>query len=87
MFDEYPRPQGEAVTPDANAEYLAVEKRQVAEWVALVNRWPNFRQHFAYGFLGHAIAIADSFGCDVEGFLAELRKREPKPPVLTPRSS
>lgn len=60
------------------------ERRHLAEVSALVRKWPAYRSHFAFALLGSAIAVCDSFGCDVEGFLAELRRVEPKPPVLVP---
>ena len=72
---------------DADAEYKKMEARHVHEWATLINRWPNFRLHFAYAMLATAIAVADSFGCDVEGFLVKLREREPKPSVLIPPKS
>lgn len=53
-------------------------------FVALVNQFPEYRRHIAYAMLGSAIAVADSMGCDVEGFLVKLREHAPKPDVLFP---
>lgn len=66
---------------DEMADYSLNDTRKVA---GLVQRWPNFRRHIAYAVLGQAVAVADSFGCDVEQFIADLRKRYPKPAVLVP---
>lgn len=58
--------------------------RQMAAFRALVERWPQHRRDIAMAFLGGAIATADMFGVDVEGFLKELRSVEPDPGVLVP---
>lgn len=44
----------------------------------------EYRAHVAHALLGSAVATADSFGIDVEAFIAALRKREPMPAVLVP---
>ena len=59
-------------------------KRQMKVFVAMIDRWPNFRKHIGYALLGGAIGAADMMGCDVEGFLVNLRKREPRPTPIEP---
>lgn len=63
---------------------LSEERRHMAAISALIGRWPAYRSHLAYALLGSAIAVCDSFGIDVDAFLLELRRREPKPSVLVP---
>lgn len=72
---------------DARAAFFAEEKRHCAELVRLIARYPQYRAHFAYALLGTAVATCDTFGLDVESWLAELRKREPRPSVLVPPKS
>ena len=55
--------------------------------VDIMKRFPEYRAHLAYALLGDAIAVCDSFGCDVLAFIAELRRREPMPAVLVPPKS
>jgi len=43
---------------------------------------PQDAKKIAYGFLGHAIAYADTMGIDVEAFVAEIRSRFVKPSTL-----
>ena len=70
-------------------EFLDMADGFTKAWVALVSRWPNHAKALATAFLGNAIGIADTFGVDVEGFLAQLRKTHPKPAPLVrnPRAS
>ncbi len=68
----------------AQKDFYASEERHMAGFKALLERWPAYRAHLAFGLLGGAVAVCDSLGLDVEGFVAELRKREPKPAVLVP---
>jgi hypothetical protein len=63
---------------------IAEERRHMGELAALIGRFPEYRQHIACATLGAAIGTADSFGVDVEGFLAELRAKTTKPGVLVP---
>jgi hypothetical protein len=72
---------------DVAAEVFAEEKRSLNFIVDFITRHPDFRRHMAYATLGHAVAICDAFGCDVEAWLRELRRIEPKPPVLVPPRS
>jgi hypothetical protein len=75
----------EPLMPDeAKAEVLEETRRHLAAFVRLIGKWPNFRRHVACGFLGAAIAEADKIGVDVEGFLAHIRAKEPRPAVLAP---
>jgi len=66
----------------AQLECEREEKRHVAEVSRIIDQWPEYRYHLACALLGSAVAIADSFGIDVEGWLAGLRRRHPRPPVL-----
>lgn len=50
----------------------------------LITKYPNFRLHMAMAQLGAAVANVDMMGGDVEGFVAHLREREPKPAPLVP---
>jgi hypothetical protein len=68
----------------AQAKMYDLLDRHNREFSDLINQWPEQRSHIAYMMLGSAVAVCDSFGLDVEGWLAELRRREPKPPVLSP---
>lgn len=78
----------ESKMPDhIRAEYFAEEKRHVEECVRLITKYPEWRAHFSYALLGSAVAQCDSFGLDVEAWLVGLRKRHPKPAVLTPPKS
>jgi ABC-type transporter Mla maintaining outer membrane lipid asymmetry permease subunit MlaE len=52
--------------------------------VALIQKFPQDRADIAVILLGGAIAIADTMGVDVEGFLTELRRTTTKPDVLVP---
>lgn len=58
--------------------------RAVGDFIA---RWPEHRADLAYGLLGQAIGVCDSFGLDVEGFVANLRRSVPKPAVIVPPTS
>jgi hypothetical protein len=73
--------------PDARRELLAEERRSLGFLVGFMSRWPNFRSYVALLLLGQAVAVCDSLGCDVEGWLAELRRQEPRPDVLVPPRS
>lgn len=75
------------ITPQAEAEWLDEEKRHTAAFVAFIQRWPHFRREAAFGLLGSAVAAVDMMGGDVEGFVAELRRRQPKPAPIVPRRS
>lgn len=70
--------------PDLPSEALAECLSQMKVFVAMIDRWPNFRKHIGYALLGGAIGAADMMGCDVEGFLVYLRKREPRPTPIEP---
>jgi hypothetical protein len=72
---------------DVEAEALAAVDRAVTPFVDMLRRYPAWREEIAYVFLGSAIALADSMGCDVEGFLEGLRKQCPKAAVLVPPRS
>lgn len=72
------------IPPHIRAELDAEEKRHIEEIVRLVDKYPQFRAHFSYSLLGQAVAQCDSFGLDVEEWLAGLRKMHPKPAVLSP---
>ena len=63
---------------------LAEEKRHTQAISAIIGKHPEYRAQLAYALLGGAIAVCDSFGLDVQGFLDELRRREPMPAVLVP---
>ncbi len=67
-------------------ECQAESGRQLQWFAAIVLKHPEFRRHVAFALLGSAIALADMVGIDVEAWLAELRRREPKPPILVPPS-
>jgi hypothetical protein len=73
--------------PEAEREVMREEKRHTDEVVRICGRWPEYRLHMAHALLGGAVAVCDSFGVDVERFIAELRRREPMPPVLVPPAS
>ena len=77
----------EKMPEDVAAELFAEEKRSLDFIVGFITRYPHFRRHLGYAVLGHAVAVCDSFGCDVEAWLRELRRVEPKPPVLVPPRS
>jgi hypothetical protein len=64
----------------------AEERRHVAEIKSIVQRWPEYRLHLAYALLGGAVAVVDTFGGDVEGWLKKLRETEPRPDVIEPPS-
>lgn len=70
--------------PAAERAIDAAEKRHIEDVCKIVQQWPEYRAQFAHQLLGGAIAVCDSFGVDVEGFIAELRRREPMPAVLVP---
>lgn len=70
---------------EAQRQWYAEEGRHLAKIKRIIRRFPEYRAHFGYAILGAAVATCDSFGLDVEGWIAELRKREPKPDVLVPR--
>jgi hypothetical protein len=74
------------VPPHIQAAFLREQDRHQHEIARLVDEHPEYRSHFCYGLLGGAVGVCDTFGIDVEGFLVELRKRYPKPPVLNPPS-
>jgi hypothetical protein len=74
----------ETVPPHIEAAYRREEERHQHEIARLIDLYPAYRSHFCYGLLGGAVAVCDTFGVDVEAFVAELRERCPKPPVLTP---
>jgi len=61
--------------PELTAEILAISDELAERFGRLILRWPNFRRHIATAELGAAIALADTFGVDVEGFLAHLRQQ------------
>lgn len=69
---------------EADRAVRAEERRHLEALQNIMKRWPEYRSQFAYAMLGQAIALCDSFGLDVDGFIRELRKREPMPPVLVP---
>lgn len=69
---------------EGEQEWVREIDRASKFFVSFVERWPNFRRHAAFGLLGNAIAIADTMGLDVEGFLAELRRRHARPDVMAP---
>lgn len=69
---------------DLEARMIAEERRHREVLVALAEKYPNYRKHVACGRLGAAIAMADMWGVDVEGFLANLRKKTVKPEALAP---
>jgi hypothetical protein len=71
------------VTP-GQAAFLREEKRHLDELLKILGKHPEERMTFVYGVLGYAVAIADRLDVDVEAWLAELRRREPKPDVLVP---
>jgi hypothetical protein len=78
---------GKPIPEEVTADWTAMESircKQVADFIA---RWPNFRQLAAYGLLVEAIAVCDTFGVNVEDFVAKLRKAEPKLPILLPPRS
>lgn len=50
-------------------------KRHIGAMVDFVKRWPEYRRAIAYAFLGAMIGEADTFGCDVEAFIAQLRRQ------------
>jgi hypothetical protein len=73
-----------AMPVELSRAVIAESDRQV-QWLArTMTSWPNFREHIALAALGMAVATCDSFGIDVEGWLANLRKHEPRPAALTP---
>jgi len=75
----------EPAMPKAVAdEWMVEENRHIKAIVAFIKRWPNFRTHAIFGLLGSAIGAADMVGIDVEEFLADIRKRSPKPAQLVP---
>ena len=73
--------------PPWQDEWEALRKRDAEAIVRFIGRWPNARHDVAMAMLGEAIGTADMMGIDVEGFLAHLRKTQPHPGVLVPRSS
>jgi hypothetical protein len=78
------------VPAELDTEWKEEEARHIRAFVKAATRWPNYRMHLAYALLGGAIAIVDSFGGDVEGFVQKLRIRHGKVPpedvILPPRS-
>lgn len=60
----------------------AVVDKYIRDIVAIIN--PEERAEIAYGLLGTAVAMCDTFGLDVPDFLKELRSKEPMPDVLVP---
>lgn len=67
------------VPPELGREWLSEQERFLTAAMRILKRWPNYRQHIAYALLGSAIAFADTFGCDVERFLQEMRRTQTKP--------
>lgn len=65
-------------------QYHAEQDRHFRALVDVVAKWPEYRAHIACSMLGLAVATCDSFGVDVEGWLAQLRAQQPKPAVLVP---
>lgn len=65
-------------------EMEALLRSHLAAVVALLNKHPEHREQTAYEVLGAAVAVADSMGVDADGFVAQLRQRYRKPPVLSP---
>lgn len=78
MSDKLPMPRELEVECEAEAE------RQIDAFKRLVTRWPNFRKHIAYAFLGPVIANVDMMGGDAEGFLAKVRRQFPRPTPIEP---
>lgn len=73
---------------ECRREWEDEQERSCVAMQRLLRRWPNFRQHLVCAQLGVAIADADMMDVDVEFFLAELRKKEPKPaPFVFPKGS
>lgn len=70
--------------PSAERAIHAELDRHAKSLSDIIIRHPEYRAHICYALLGSAIAFCDSFGIDVEAFVAELRRREPKPDVLVP---
>lgn len=65
------------------------QDRALREFVAIVEKWPEWREWAAYALLGSAVATCDSLGCDPEGWIAELRRKQKTgtmdiPSVLVP---
>ncbi len=75
------------MSPEAKRLFFEEEARHLRELVNIVARWPEVRAEIAIALLGSAVAACDSFGIDVEGFLVELRRHEPRPAVLVPPKS
>lgn len=42
----------------------------------LAKNHPSCAKHIAYGLLGVGVSVCDSFRCDVEGWLADLRAKQ-----------
>jgi hypothetical protein len=59
---------------ELTAELREIQDEFSRRYGSLIMRWPNFRQHIACSELGAAIALADTFGVDVEAFLVNLRQ-------------
>lgn len=72
------------IPPDIERLLHAEERRHTQAILDLIGKRPEYRAHLSYVLLGGAIAVCDSFGCDVQGFLDDLRRCEPMPPVLVP---
>lgn len=72
--------------PAAERAVVHEVDRQTKAVVDIVSRWPEYRSHIAYAMLGAAVATCDTFGLDVEGWLAALRAHTPKPDALVPPS-
>lgn len=75
------------LSAEARKALLAEAERSLAFIKRFLGRWPEYRLHLAYGLLGEAVAMVDSYGGDAETFLAHLRAVEPKPDVLVPPTS
>jgi len=70
--------------PELQQALEAEEERHAKAVSALIAKWPNYRVQIASGMLGVAVAFADTFGVDAEGWLVRLREHEPKPGQLYP---
>lgn len=52
------------------------QDRALKAFVAIINKWPEWREWAAFALLGSAVATCDSLGCDVEGWIANLRRKQ-----------
>lgn len=68
-----------AITDDElHAALRAESDRRQAWFVEMREKHPERTRAMVFAFLGDAIAYADLWGCDVDAFLRELRRSEPR---------